>query len=153
VEIDGCDRVFAPSGCGPDAIQPSATATPHVPADVVKDFIDSFRRPLQQPLITSPPRLRVTRKINYDVDDDFVPKCSARLVAKSKFREPKLEAQARKVMMKKLGLETPTEVPDQASFEEFQQAFTLPLSPMTRKAMDALFPARRRLKLAAVTDA
>jgi hypothetical protein len=56
-------------------------------------------------------------------------------------------------MIKKLGLETPTEVPDQASFEEFQQAFTLALSPMTREAMDALFPARRRLKLAAVTDA
>jgi hypothetical protein len=27
--------------------------------------------------------LRVTRKINYDADDDFVPKCSAHLVAKS----------------------------------------------------------------------
>ena len=126
---------------------------PDMAADVVKDFIDSFRRPLQQPLVASPPRLRVTRKINYDVDDDFVPKCSAQLAAKSKFREPKPEAQARKVMMKRIGLETPTEVPDEASFEEFQQAFALLISPMTRKAMDALFPIRRGMKGAAVADA
>jgi hypothetical protein len=97
--------------------------------------------------------LKVTRKINYDVDDDFVPKRNARLAAKSKFKEPKPEAQARKVMMKRLGLETPTEVPDAASFEEFQQAFALPLSPMTREAMDALFPIRRGMKGAAVADA
>jgi len=101
-------------------------------ADVVKNFIDSFRWPLQQPLVASPPRVRVTRKINYDADDDFVPKRSARLAAKSKFREPKPEAQARKVMMKRIGLETPTEVLDAASFKEFQQAFALRLSPMTR---------------------
>ena len=122
-------------------------------ADVIKGFIDSFRRPLQQPLVASPPRLRVTRKVNYDVDDDFVPKRCARLAAKSKFREPKPEAEARKVMMKRLGLETPTKVPDAASFEEFQQAFALPLSPMTREAMDWLVLIRRGMKGAAVADA
>jgi hypothetical protein len=122
-------------------------------ADVVKDFIGSFRRPLQQPLVASPPRLKVTKKINYDADDDFVPKRSARLAAKSKFREPKPKAQARKVMMKRLGLKTPMEVPDAASFEEFQRAFALPLSPMTREAMDALFPIRRGMKGAAVAEA
>ena len=77
---------------------------------------------------------------------DFVPKRSARLATKSKFWKPKPEARVRKVMMKRLGFEIPTEVPNQASFEEFQQAFALPLSPMKREAIDALFPIRRRRK-------
>jgi hypothetical protein len=74
-------------------------------------------------------------------------------VREYKFREPNPKAQVRKVMMKRLGLETPTEVPDDASFEEFQQAFALPLSPMTREVMDALFPIRRSMQGAAVNDA
>jgi hypothetical protein len=49
------------------------------------------------------------------------------LAAKSRHREQKPEAQARKVVMKRLGLEeVPTELPDEASFEEFQTAFILP---------------------------
>jgi hypothetical protein len=122
-------------------------------ADAVNDFVDSFRWPLQQPLVASPHRLRVTGKINYDADNDFVPKRSARLAAKSKFRELKPEAQVRKVMMKRLGLETLIEVPDEASFEEFQQAFALSLLPMMRETMDALFPIRRGYKGAAVANA
>jgi hypothetical protein len=44
-------------------------------------------------------------------------------------------------MMKRLGLEeVPTELPDEASFEEFQTAFALPLSASTREAMHVLFP-------------
>jgi hypothetical protein len=39
-----------------------------------------------------------------------------RLAAKSKFREPKPKAQARKVMMKRLGVEVETQLPDEASF-------------------------------------
>jgi hypothetical protein len=89
--------------------------------------------------------------INSDTDDDFVPKHNARLAAKNKFKETKPEAQARKVMMKRLGFKTATKLPNQVSFEKFQQAFTLPLS----KAMHALFPGRLRKKGAgaAVTDA
>jgi hypothetical protein len=42
-------------------------------------------------------------------------------------------------MMKRLGLEVETELPDEAFFDEFQTAFTLPLSATTREAMEALF--------------
>jgi hypothetical protein len=68
---------------------------------------------------------------------ELVPKRSARLAAKSRHREQKPEA----VMMKRLGLEeVPTELPNEASFEEFQTAFALPLSASTREAMQVLFP-------------
>jgi hypothetical protein len=118
--------------------------------NTVQSFIDAFKQPFEQPLIASPPRLRIT-KPKYADDDDFVPKRSARLAAKSKYREPKPDAQARKVLIKKLGLEVETEKPDEASFEEFQQAFAPPLSPSTREAMQVLFPGRlRRCRL--VTD-
>jgi hypothetical protein len=45
------------------------------------------------------------------------------LVAKSKYKEEKPEAQARKVMMKCLGIEVETQLPEEASFQEFQTAF------------------------------
>jgi hypothetical protein len=47
-------------------------------------------------------------------------------------------------MMKKLGLEVETQLPDEASFDEFQTAFALPLSPSTREAMNVLFSAKER---------
>lgn len=61
------------------------------------------------------------------------------LIAKSKFRADKPEAQVRKVMMKKLGFEVETEILDEASFDEFQTAFKPPLTPSTWKAMQVLF--------------
>jgi hypothetical protein len=73
----------------------------------------------------------------------LVPKRSATLAAKS--REQRPVAQARKVMMKRLELENvPIELPDEASFEEFQTAFAPPLSTSTREAMLALFPGRNQ---------
>ena len=101
------------------------------------------------PVLSSPPRLRLTRAARAragELDDsELVPKRSARLAAKSRHREQKPEAQARKVMMKRLWLEeVETELPDEASFEEFQTAFVLPLSMSTREAMQVLFPGRNQ---------
>ena len=76
-------------------------------------------------------------------DDELIPKRSARLAAKSRHREPRPEVQARKVMMKKLGVEVPTEHLDEASFNEFQTAFTTPLPDATREAMQVLVPCRK----------
>ena len=84
------------------------------------------------PVLSSPPRLRLTRAARARAgelnDSELVPKRSTRLAAKSRHREQKPEAQARKVMMKRLGLEMETELPDEASFK-------LPLSTSTREAM------------------
>jgi DNA-dependent RNA polymerase auxiliary subunit epsilon len=72
-------------------------------------------------------------------DEDLVPKRSARLAAKSRYMEAKPKTQARKVMMKNLGFEVETELPDETSFDEFQTAFRLPLTPSKREAMQVLF--------------
>jgi len=104
---------------------------------LVEEFISTFRLPLPQPVLLSTPRPRMTRaeKARVLEDDELVPKRSARLAAKSKYRAARPEAQARKVMNKRLGVEVETELPDEASFEEFQTAFKLPLAPSTREAM------------------
>jgi hypothetical protein len=83
------------------------------------EFIARYTRPLQQPLLSTR-KLRVTRTARNKVaNEDLIPKRSVRLPAKSKNREPRPEAQARKVMIKKLGLEVETKLPDEATFDEF----------------------------------
>jgi hypothetical protein len=54
------------------------------------------------------------------------------------------ETQARKVVLKRLGVEVETQLLDGASFQEFQTAFALPLTPSMREAMQVLFPGRRQ---------
>ena len=87
------------------------------------DFIASYKKPLTQPILPSTPRLRTTKAARVTKDEDWIPKRSACLAAKSRFRAQKPEAQARKVTMKKLGFEIETVLPDEASFDEFQTAF------------------------------
>ena len=119
----------------------------------IDDLVNTFRKPLSQPILSSPPRLRITRAARERDDEELIPKRSARLAAKSRFREPKPEAQARKVMMKRLGVEVETQLPNEASFQEFQAAFTLPLTPSTREAMKVLFPERKQRAVRAVRAA
>lgn len=88
-----------------------------------------------------------------DDEDDWAPKRSARLAAKSRFRADGPEAQARKVLMKKLGLEVETEHPDEASFDEFHTAFQQPIGSSTRRAMGVLFPGRKQRALGAARNA
>jgi hypothetical protein len=111
-------------GGGPAIPAADGRATDATAATSIEDFIAAFKKPLTTPILSSPPRLRLTRAARAragELDDsELVPKRSARLAAKSRHREQKPEAQARKVMMKCLGLEeVPTELPDEASFEEF----------------------------------
>jgi hypothetical protein len=112
---------------------------------IVQSFIEAFKRLLQQPLITSPPKLRITKDPKVADDSDFVPKRSACLAAKSRFRAEKPDAQARKVLMKKLELEVEMEKPDEAFFEEFQQVVATTPLHVTREAMEALFLFRGRI--------
>jgi len=56
-------------------------------------------------------------------------------------------------MMKKLGLEVQTEVPDEASFNEFHAALKFPLDSSTKEAMQVLFHGRKQLALDAVSAA
>lgn len=118
------------------------------PADALEAFVKSIQLPLPEPLISTTPKLRETKtRKKIEADHSLVPKRSARLAAKSGFRAAKPEAQARKVIMKKLGIEVETEQLDQASFEEFQQTFVLPLSVSKDEAMRELFPGRNSRRL------
>lgn len=47
-------------------------------------------------------------------------------------------------MMKRLGLKVETERLDEASFDEFQTAITMPQPEDTREAMNVLFPGRKQ---------
>ena len=114
-----------------------------------EDFVATFKKPLTVFVLSSAPRLRLTRAARAragELDDsELVPKRSVRLAAKSRHREHKPEAQAWKVTMKRLGLEeVETELPDETSFEEFQTAFALPLSASTWEAMQVLFSGRNQ---------
>lgn len=64
-----------------------------------EEFVQTFKKTLQPPLVLSTPRLRVTRA---RTDEEIIPKRSARLAAKRMHREPRPEAQSCKVMMKRL---------------------------------------------------
>jgi hypothetical protein len=138
VQVDFLAIQEGAAGGGP-AIDAMATTS-------TEDFIAAFKKMLTMPVLSSPPQLRQIRAARArarELDDsELVPKRSARLAAKSKHREPKPEARARKVMMKRLGVEVEMQLPDNASFDEFQTAFALPLAPSTREAMRVLFPGR-----------
>jgi hypothetical protein len=47
-------------------------------------------------------------------------------------------------MMKRLGVQVETEHLDEATFDEFQVAFKLPLEEDTREAMQVLFSSRKQ---------
>ncbi|CAD6234888.1 unnamed protein product [Miscanthus lutarioriparius] len=115
-------------------------------ATTTDEFISIFKKPLSQLVLPSTPRARVTRseRALETGDEELVPKRSARLAAKSKNRVPRPKAQVRKVTMKRLGVEVETELPDEASFDEFQTAFKLPLSPSTWETMQVLFPGSKQ---------
>jgi hypothetical protein len=81
----------------------------------VTDFINSFRR------------LRVSR----NVDSSLVPRRSDRLAAKSGYRDPKLEVQAKKVLLSKWKLRTQERSlnsPDASIADTFHKTFAEPLS-------------------------
>jgi hypothetical protein len=53
-----------------------------------EDFIARFKKPLTQPVLTSTPRLCKSKNLADD-DDEWIPRRSARLAAKSQFRADK----------------------------------------------------------------
>lgn len=104
-------------------------------------FIDSLKLPLETPLLNTPPRLKVAR----DVDDCWVPRRSDRLAAKSAFRDPQPEKQAKRVLVNKWTRRPEAAsrcTPDATIAARFHDTFTAPLSSSKREAMRELFPGR-----------
>lgn len=92
-ELSGHAGVDDGSTVSPTIVAPSMSQP--VPVD---EFVNAFKKPLQQPVIATPPRPRATRNAGARAtpDKELVPMRSARLAAKSKYRERKPEAQAKK---------------------------------------------------------
>ena len=75
---------------GVEAQQLEAGVNTDNPPLNVDDFIANFKQPLPQPILSTP-RLHRTKSARIVVDEDWVPKRSARLAAKSRFRDKSLK--------------------------------------------------------------
>jgi hypothetical protein len=107
----------------------------------VEDFIAGLMLPLETPLIQSPPRLRVSRV----QVENLVPRRSDRLAAKSVYRDPNPERQAKRVLLSKWQPSTSAPrsapaTPDLTIATRFHETFQEPLSASKREAMQELFP-------------
>jgi hypothetical protein len=81
-------------------VAPTAAPVACAPtAALVTAFIDSIRLPLEEPLIKTPPHARTARTVN----DDWIPRRSDHLAAKSVFRDPQPERQARRILLTQMG--------------------------------------------------
>jgi len=145
----GCTALLAHDmldGEQADAASPVVAGGSEEPETLAADgFINIFKKTLPQPLLSAPPRAHVTRAEKARVAcRDQIPKRSACLAAKSKNRLQKPKAHARKVMMRRIGVEVEMQLPDEASFDKFQMAFKLLLSPTTREATEVLFPGMKQ---------
>lgn len=112
-----------------------------LPVQQPVSFAGSLRLPLDEPILHSGPRTRTSRI----ADDDWVPRCSDRLAAKSAFRDPQTEKQAKRVLLSKWtrrpeGAASTT--PNEAIARRFRETFTTPLSSSKRAAMRELYPRR-----------
>jgi hypothetical protein len=118
----------APLACAPTAA--SVTA-----------FIDSIRLPLEEPLIKTPRRARTARTVS----DDWIPRRSDRLAAKSVFRDPHPESQARRILLNKWAgrpEDAVTNTPDATISTKFHEQFGASVSSSKREAIRELFPMR-----------
>lgn len=136
----------ASQGIGPTA-QPTLSfpASPSSPPLVastgpptVGDFISSISLHIRTPILSSPPKLRVSRVPDYSV----VPRRSTRLVGKP--RAANLVIQATNVMLKKVGKGVPVPASDDSVARRFHETFSDPLSSSKREATRELFPARKQ---------
>jgi hypothetical protein len=106
--------------------------------DFVDEFISSISADIRTPILSSPPRLRVSQEPDYSI----VPRRSLRLADKPKASNP--EVQAMNVMLKKLGKDVPLPSSDASGARRFRETFGGTLSSTTKEALRELFPARKR---------
>lgn len=117
-------------------------------ATLLAGFIDSLRLPLQELLITSTPLRRTSHQVS-----PVVPRRSVCIALSMHLRNPNLEVQAKKVMLRKwrtAGRSSPPWSPDPSYAERFHQTFKEPQLSSKHVAMRKLFPAGGRWSAALV---
>ena len=123
----------------------------------LSSFIDDFRMPLSPPLLLESPIRRVSRAASpRRTSAAPVPRRSSRLAQSAHLREPKPEAQARKVLLKKWrpvrSPTAPPQAPNSNINDKFRRVFREPLSASKSEAMRELFPAAGRRVAGVVLD-
>jgi hypothetical protein len=108
------------------------------PATSVEDFISSISANIVTPIISSRPKLRVSKEPDYSI----VPRRSVRLADKPKASNP--EVQATRVLLHKLGKDDPPPSSDESGTRRFKETFGGNLSSSKKQAMRELFSARKR---------
>jgi hypothetical protein len=113
------------------------------PDDVGAIFINAITLPLQENLLQAPPRRRARRR----EPENFIPRRSDRLAAKSVFRDPNPEKQAKRVLVNKWEGrpdDAVTNTPDEGIALKFHAAFGGPVSPRKLEYMRMLFHGTRQ---------
>jgi hypothetical protein len=105
----------------------------------VTAFIDSFRLPLEEPMIKATPRAWIPRRR----DADWTPRRSVRLAAKAASRDPNPERQAKRILINKWKPgHVNSDTPDSTVHSEFRKVFAETSPTARREAMSILFPLR-----------
>lgn len=147
-----------PGSCGPvisgiEAQQAAASPAPRTPSvagsptpPFVTEFIAGLKAPILQPQIQSPPRVRVSRPR----EENLVPRRSGRLAAKSVYRDPKPEHQAKRVMLRRWrpasasASRSSPPTPDNSIATRFCGTFVELITSSKQAAMRELFPRATR---------
>lgn len=109
-------------------------------AETVTEFISGLVLPIEQPLLQEPPRLR---RSMVEVDSSWWVRRSERLAAKSAYRDPQPERQARRVMLNRWEGrrdDARLEIADPVIAQRFKAAFSSDAPASRREAMRELFP-------------
>lgn len=102
----------------PAPVSPAShTSTRSASPASVEDFISLISLQASTSLLSSPPRLRVSRVPDYSV----VPRRSSRLAGKPRVAKP--EAQAAIVMLRKMGNGMPPLASDELAMRRFHETF------------------------------
>jgi hypothetical protein len=105
----------------------------------VTAFVDSFRLPLEEPLIKATPRAWIPRRR----DADWTPRRSVRLAAKAASRDPNPVRQTKRVLINKWKPgHVNSDTPDSTVHNEFHKVFAETSPTARREAMSILFPLR-----------
>jgi hypothetical protein len=123
-----------------DDARDDAVPTPPPEVDPGMLFVNSLRLPLPEALVRTPPRSRGARR----EPANLVPRRSDRLAAKSAFRDPNPEKQAKRVLVNKWE-RRPNDAPIDATDDRiavlFHETFKEPVDSPTREALrELMFP-------------
>lgn len=120
-------------------LHPTEASTPVKCA--VANFAQSVCRRASPGLLQGTPPARRARATPTNLTPSI--RRRERLARKSRHRASKSVIQAQNVLMKRLGVTSPSRPPDASAFQRFLEVFTSVLTPSQCEALDVLIPEHR----------